>query len=638
VLGVRRITGCAWLAAALALAAGAGPARADDKKNRGLLDDFSGGWKLPVTREREAAARLAPGGFDLSPVEPGSGPPRPIRLRLYADSDYRTMPHWQSKVRSQIDRINHVVGPVFNVRFEIESVREWDRSHSGVPFETMLAELDALDTGQEVDWVIGLVTPFRGVATSMHQVGGARLLSRAFVLRAMDDEQEALALNRSFGMLSPGERETLYGQRKAHKEIVVFLHEWGHTMGALHDEDPSVIMNPAYDPRATGFSEFEKQLFALVIDHRLSHREEPFPESKDVVPLLEGSPPAEGSDKERAALLALARARGGGGGGRASAGGARLDIPSADVAAYNQAVVALNAGRADDAWASLEPVARRHPRQGQVLALACALVTAPAHAADARVACDRAIELSPDDSRPRLDAAAAYVRAGDLERATPLVLAATSRPRAAPARAGEPLRLARLALAVGALTAADAILAAEDGGRDDVKKELSDVEVARRRLALPRDSARWGVSPEKEPAYVAAWENVRRARPSDAGRARSLAREFAAAFPEAPGSDVLACEAELRAGRAAAASKRCEAALAKYDEAVMAHYLLGSVAARTRNEAVAVKHLRRAILLDPRDPNPWRELARFFRATGSSQRLSELRAEHQALLSEPLPE
>src|SRR5205823_5348947 len=114
------------------------------------------------------------GRFDLTPAAGVSAEPRVIRVRVYADRDYRTLVlRWQTHLRDQLRRINGVVDPVFAVRFELESAREWDRSHAGVRLDPMLAELEALDPAREVDLVVGLVTPLQGVATTMHQVGTA---------------------------------------------------------------------------------------------------------------------------------------------------------------------------------------------------------------------------------------------------------------------------------------------------------------------------------------------------------------------------------------------------------------------------------------------------------------------------------
>jgi tetratricopeptide (TPR) repeat protein len=571
-----------------ALSAGLDSARAEDKKP-GLFDFEH--WKLPVTRERESAGRLAPKGLDLTPAVPATAEPRPIRLRVYADQDYRGLTmRWQSKVRSQIDRINAVVGPVFDVRFEIESLRDWDRSHVGLPFEPIMTELEALDPAREVDWVLGLTTPLRGVATSIHQVGGARLLGRHMLLRGMDDEQEFRALEASFKLLSPDERQNLYADRKAHKEVVMFLHEWGHTAGLLHDEDRAMIMNPSYDERQTAFSDFGKEVLALVIERRLARRSEPYPESADLVALYQRASPDEGSDKERAQLLALVRARAGAGRVAASpqsaaapAASARTgpqspspppaELPAVDAEVFNRAVSASNAGHPEEAWKVLSPLVAR-------------------------------------------------------------------------LRAGKPnakiwTHIAGLAAAVGALTVAEEAIGRAGRGETELEKVAAEVEATRHRVALPSDSIKGGVDPDREPAYVAAFRETAHfvtSPDSDLAAARTRLRDFAAAFPGAPGVDLLTCDLELRANHAALAAKHCDAALAKAKEAARAHFLLGLIAARARRAVVAEQRFRNAILLDPEDPTAWRALAQMYRANGARSRLAELADKHRVLFSSPLPE
>jgi hypothetical protein len=117
-VGVIRTRAFLW--GAMGLGALVGRAEADGKKP-GMFD-FEG-WKSPVRREREAAGQIAPGTFDLSPAVPRAGELRIIRVRVYADSDYRGLVmRWQARLRGQIAHINAVAGPVFNVAFEIESV------------------------------------------------------------------------------------------------------------------------------------------------------------------------------------------------------------------------------------------------------------------------------------------------------------------------------------------------------------------------------------------------------------------------------------------------------------------------------------------------------------------------------------
>jgi len=572
---VRRRTGfgAGWLVAVL-LCAFAADARAD-KKKAGLFDiDW---WKPPVRHEHNAAQTLAPKGLNLAPGDAPRGEARVVRLRIYADRDYRgVVIRWQSKVRAQIQRINAVVGPAFNVRFEIDSLRDWDRSHAGVPLgDPLLDELMALDPAREVDLVIGLVTPLQGVATSAHSIGRAAYLSRHFVLRGMDDEQEFRAFEREFTLISPEERQRLYTDRKAHKEVVLFLHEWGHTLGLIHHEERKLVMNPAYDAQQTDFSDHDRQIVSLVVDRRLAARDQPFPEGADLLPLLAAMPAEEGAQGERAYVLDLVRRRVEQQSARRETPDMRdahdtVDLSAADIDAFNRAVATVNAGRSEDAWKLLAPVIE-HTRARKV--------------------------------------------GGNTW-----------------------LRISELAFATGALTQADEA-AGRAGKSAAAQKIIADAESTRHRIALPLDAAKLGVPPEREPAYVAGfYETAKLISESDGAAARARLSELATAFPDAPGVDVLKCDLELRAKHAAVAAKHCEAALAKFKGATRAHYFLALIAVRARREPVAEQHLRQAILLDPTDPTCWRALARFYRETRASKRLADLANEHQALLSSPLPD
>jgi hypothetical protein len=356
-VGVKRTR--TFLLGAMALAALAGRAEADGKKP-GMFDFES--WKSPVTREREAAGQIAPGTFELLPAVPHTGEPRIIRVRVYADSDYRGLVmRWQARLRGQVARVNAVAGPVFNVAFEIESVHDWERSHVGMALDPILKELAALDPAREVDLVLGLVTPMRGVATSMHQVGEAFTPGRAIVLRGMDDEQEGLAIDREYHLLSADERGKLYSDRKAHKEVAVFLHEWGHNAGLLHEEDRAMIMNPALDPRQSAFSEFDKKVLALVIDRRHAHPGEALPERAELAALYEKAPADVGSDKERARMLTFLRGQPA---GTPSEKGSASGLCKADVDIFNGAVAAAKGEHPEEAWKILAPLFKRYDTSG----------------------------------------------------------------------------------------------------------------------------------------------------------------------------------------------------------------------------------------------------------------------------------
>ena len=545
------------------------------KKKAGLFDfDVP---KLPYQYERDAAKDLSPGSLDLSPAVAAKGDARVIKVRIYADNDYRNVIlRWQSKARAQINRINGVVQPVFNLRFEVDSQKDWNESHIGMALPAVLDRLRKLDSGTDTDLVVSFTTPLQGVAASIHAIGEAELLGRHFVMRGMDDDQEALAIDREFKLLDPEERRRLYGSRKAHKEILVFLHEWGHTLGVLHHEEATNVMNPRYDPRQASYSDFAKQLINVVVDRRLAKRSEPHPEMADVVRLLETAPADEGGAGERAELLAYARqwVRGGrgdlgkpGGGG----GGGDVDLPSADVDAFNLAVGELNARRPEAAWTHLAPV---------------------------------------------------------IERASKRKVGAKTW-----------ARLAGLASAMGALTAAENAAAQGGGGAHvELGTIANDVAVVRQQVCLPRAAETFGVAPANEPAYIAGyWDAARGVASLEEPAARERLRTFAERFPDAPGVELLACDLELRARRLPAASKRCGAAVDKCKESGRAHYLMGMVAANGGKHAVAEQSLHKAIKLDPTDEGAWMLLARIYRHTRARKQLADLAARHQTLLSTPLP-
>jgi len=558
---------------AVALTLAGAPARAD-KKKPGLFD-FEG-WKTPAGHERDAARHLLPGRFDLTPAPGRPAEVRVVRLRVYADDDYRTLLSWQKRLRAQIERINAVAEPVFAAHFEIESIRDWKRSHRAMALDPILAELQALDPARDVSCVIGLVTPMRGVTTSVHQIGDAAILSRHFVLRGMDDEQELLALDREFSLLDPAERQSVYGERKAHKEVVIFLHEWGHTLGLLHHEDPAVIMNPSYDPHQAAFSPFEQGQINLVLGRRSERPEEAYPEVAALESFLADAPSDEGSDKDRAQLLDLTRQRARGVAGTPVAGAADPSgMTRARIDQYNRAVVSANAGRTEEAWADLAPVIAE------------------------------LMKVKPPKDPALWRQAAAF------------------------------------AVNLGALSAAEGLIARLDRTAPEMSKLSAEIESTRHRAALPPDGDKSGVPAEREVAYVAGYYEIARLLSSaNAPEARDRFQRFASDFPNAPATDVIACELDMSAKNSkkrAAAAKRCETAIAKYGDSVRALVLLGAIASAGGRDTVAEKYLQRAIQVEPAEPGPWRMLAQLYRSTHALSSLAQLESRHQALFSRPLP-
>jgi tetratricopeptide (TPR) repeat protein len=289
VVTTRRVGGCA-LAAVVGLAASA--------------------WANPFTTkvaDSPEARRLEPATPEVI-VGRSQGAPRVLKLRFYADRDYRAVTlRWQERARAWLDVLNRVVTPGLGVRFEAESFRRWDRQSSNGGLEPILAELVQKDGAGDVDLVVGLVSALPLVTASLHEIGMARELGKHFVLRAMADAEEARALDRYLGGVDRLEREALYSRRKWHKEMAVFLHEWAHTLGAPHSSEEQDFMNVTYSHQMRRFSAAGISLLGVALGCRAAEREKGSLDWRPLLAFLETTTDASWYTRDREAEIAWLR-------------------------------------------------------------------------------------------------------------------------------------------------------------------------------------------------------------------------------------------------------------------------------------------------------------------------------------------
>jgi TonB family protein len=189
--------------------------------------------EMPSTAEARAARR-----------------PRAFRVRAYVDEAYRArVPNWRERIAAQIEDASVVTEDEFGARLELESIRPWEQT-VGDALDGALDLLIRHDPAFEVDWVVGFVGPSHALGNGPDYVGRARFFGRHFVVRAVDS-------------VAP---QTL------------FLHEWAHTLGAVHDCAGSWTMLPTYGVMRSSFSPESAWLIRLGLEHRdvsgeASHRD-----------------------------------------------------------------------------------------------------------------------------------------------------------------------------------------------------------------------------------------------------------------------------------------------------------------------------------------------------------------------------
>ncbi|RKH55679.1 hypothetical protein D7W81_35750 [Corallococcus aberystwythensis] len=454
---------------------------------------------------------------------------------------------------------------------------------------------------------------------AQHELGFARVLGRHCVLRGMGGELPVEARQRL--------------------EVAVLLHEWAHTLGALHVRDGRGWMSPKYDADQTGFDARTLALLGAGLRHLPGARVE-LEAQKEWARQLRGAVEAmtgpAWAGAERDFLLEWTE--------RVRTSGVVLGpegTPRSLTPLERQRlaeVIALEkAGRPEVAAEALEPLAVRHPQDERVQLLACYLAVHLTPGLDAtRERCERAIARFPDEPSLRMNVALLHLHAGRFDEARDSLVAARrnleARAEVEPAQWAD---LAGLFLRAHCVTWAEET-AARAPGLSASAAVLEQAARLRRQVALPVRSEPGGSPPpDLEPALVRAVSDVEALlHAGSSGRARERIAALALAFPASPSVALLQCELHLLQGRLGSARTACERVLAFREDAVQAHLLLGVLATNTRAHARARKHLERVIALEPSRTEAWHLLAREYRGT---RQLRLLQARYREQFARDLP-
>ena len=548
------------------------------------------GCRTTEDNQRDNARTLRPA--DVEARAAASAPSvaiRTYRLRVYADVSYQEQTlRWREKLGAQIERANRVLEPLFGARLALESVRPWNAGAASSQLGRAIEALERVDPGTDVDWVLGLVPASESVAIADSLLGMAATFGRHVVLRAMHSREEWNAMEASLDHLSASERQDVVRERMLHRETVVLLHEWAHTLGAFHERDPEWLMSPQYGTHESRFSAES----AAIVRLGLSHRDARDPAAR-----------AEWATAYRAVLAHTESAWDGATREQALAA-ANAFFAGADGAAP------LAAGASGPERACLAAAARSM-RAGETLS-AC---RAAAEAADAGADVLVALAVVLLDRHDHPGSARALARAE-------LALDARG---AAPASW---LKLAQLYAEADACSAAERLAGrvGTHAGADVVRADCARV---RREFGLASVSP--PLAADREAEYVASMRDADRylasRRPDRAAR---VAEQLGRDFPGAPGLALVTCRARAAGKDRAAAREACEAAAAAAPDAPHPRRTLGVLAVAERRWRDAAIHLARAVELDDGDGEAWAKLALAHRRAGDDAALEALRARYRA--------
>lgn len=360
-------------------------------------------------KQRREAAEAAKG----AEVTAGGGLSRPIqyegKVRVYASPEYRAnRSGWVKRITDLVDSTGPVLGPAFAIRLEVVDTFPWEPKCDQTDLGSCVRELAEHDPGDDVDWVVGLIGLQPKFTATFEELGMALTPSKHFVMRDLYDAGERKQINEVFSSMTQAKRSEIYRRRQEHKRLVVFLHEWAHTLGALHVRDDMFILYPAYDDEMSIFAEDNLRL----VDAALLDRFPPSPDPTHLREYLVANDSPVWYPGERDQLLAWigASPRGAGPGGGPRASGHGLVVPGdtkqlltgvqpADQGRYDEAVAHERREEFDDAWDKLAPLVSAYPNNYPIQHFGCGLamyVGAP----EAGDACRRSIELLDPEFDP----------------------------------------------------------------------------------------------------------------------------------------------------------------------------------------------------------------------------------------------
>jgi tetratricopeptide (TPR) repeat protein len=570
-------------------------------------------------------------------VEPARLVPAPVanakaykaRVRVYVDEAYRGQnPAHEQQLRRLMAGAFRILEPTTGVGLGAVEFRSWERQGGGADLPAILVELEALDPADDVDWVLGFTGALGHVAADAHQLGEARALGRHAVLRGLNDAAEVTLLEQVLRGMSARERQALYGRRKQHKELVLLLHELGHTLGAMHVIGEDRIMAPSYEATQASFEGPNARLMAAAAQARFAAgKDEPEAEWRAVLAHIRKHPWSGWNEDERDRLVTELESRvkstEEGTAGMALGNKVRPE----DREKFRATERLLSAGRPAEAWEEFEPLIDFYPDEPSVQVLSCRVAVAAGKDRPLIARrCDRAAQLAPDDAEPSLRLAQSNLAAKDLVKA--YAGAEAAHRRLATMSPGHKKELAALWKELGAVSRA------EEAGKGD-----PEVAGWARGLRARYGLAPGAVPPEREAAYVTAVRDLLKlvyARKFDEAekRAAQLRKEFTGG---AAGIDAALCDLEVRRKKYPAARALCEKALARYPDEAWAHYLLGLLDKRDKKPEPALQHLTRAIALDPELENAYQVAAQLYDAGGRKDEAAKLRKAYKEQFGRDLP-
>jgi tetratricopeptide (TPR) repeat protein len=581
----------------------------------------------------------------LEAERPREGDPHTVKLRVYVDPGVRALPRWKEEITEQIDYASQLLRPLLGAELSVTEMKDWSRA--GEPNHA-LKQLEELDKGEGVTWVIGYVTAPDIATKSLDDLGDAELLGKHVIVRAWAERAETEALAKTLPDLKETERNELLTAHRRHKQTVILLHQLALSMGALAEADPTWIAHPMYSPKQSGFAERTRELMTLALDARIAGDKDPDIAKK----LLEAIDKAEWGgwiptqkDQTVSMLRAIVDVN--------KAGKVASDIPPAALDQVGRIRQLARQGDMASALAELDNILAAYPGTASLHQLKCDLMLAPGKQKDEAAlraeilrrakdpktiaACKRVSDLAPGDPGPHLSFGELLARAGDIASARAELQLAEPKIANLPDQLNAEAawrKLIAIYQTLGSLTWTEEAIAKAKLDKDPIAVTIAQT---RARYGVPRGAK--FVKPEDESTLVRAVKtSLELVYASKYGEAEKAIATAEKKWPAAPGLYAARCDLALRMGSVDAARAACNKALAAQPEESWALYLSGVIALKEASGTKAgIELLKKAIAVDADLGQAWRTLAKAYTRAKDRAAYEALAKEYQAKFNQALP-
>jgi hypothetical protein len=226
-------------------------------------------WGESTAEQKHAAAHLRPAALD-APRGATTAERRTASIRACATRAYAAETlAWQERFDELIRNANGVLEPALGLTLRNAGTTSWTPEHGEGGLSEVIADLPSCE-GADTDWVVALVQSTPKVVADFHVLGRGQTYSPYLAVRAPNDPAELEALTRALPDLDEATRQKLYSDRKRHKTLTLFLHEFAHTLGAVHRTAKDTIMSPSYGAAERGYDVETLTLLREGLDIRLS--------------------------------------------------------------------------------------------------------------------------------------------------------------------------------------------------------------------------------------------------------------------------------------------------------------------------------------------------------------------------------